>query len=230
MAKNAGPVASRAAQRRRRGPSAREEVKRGRRAANKAQTQRKIVAAALALFTSNGFEATTTKAIAKKAGIAEGTVFNYFRTKDDIALHFFEQEVEDAVGSVRSNVRLRNAPLEEKLFALIQRQLELLAPYERFIGNALVEALRPASGLNAFSHRSHALRHRYMAFVQELMEESLPKKKALPLARWAPDAFWVFYMVVLLFWLHDESPQKQSTLAFLDRSLKVGTSILERAL
>jgi AcrR family transcriptional regulator len=188
------------------------------------------VAAALGLFTSNGFEATTTKAIARKAGIAEGTIFNYFRTKDDIALHFFEQEVEDAVDHVRGSARLRNASLEEKLFALVQRQLELLAPYEAFIGNALVEALRPKSSLNVFSHRAHALRHRYMAFVQELMDESLPKKKAMPVAWWAPDAFWVLYMLVLLFWLHDESPHKQSTLALLDRSLKVGVPALERAL
>jgi AcrR family transcriptional regulator len=230
MARKKSISAPPTAQRPRRGPATGNDAKPGRRAANKAQTQRKIVAAALALFTSKGFEATTTKAIAKKAGIAEGTIFNYFRTKDDIALHFFEQEVEDAVDSVRGNVRMRNAPLDEKLFALIQRQLELLAPYEGFIGSAFVEALRPTSGLGVFSHRSHALRHRYMAFVQELMEESLPKKKALPLAGWAPDAFWVFYMVVLLFWLHDESPRKQSTLAFLDRSLKIGTSILKRAI
>ena len=212
----------------RRRPSTSDGAERGRRAENKAQTQRKIVAAALELFKSKGFAATTTKAIARKAGVAEGTVFNYFRTKDDIALYFFEQEVESAVDSVRASARLRRAPLEEKLFALIQRQLELLAPYERFIGSALVESLRPTSGLSVFSHRSHALRHRYMAFVQELMEESLPKKKGLPLALWAPDAFWIFYLVVILFWLHDDSRDKQSTLAFLDRSLKVGVTILER--
>jgi AcrR family transcriptional regulator len=200
-----------------------------RRAQHKEATRRRIVAAALKLFQSNGFEATTTKAIAQKAGIAEGTVFNYFKTKDDIALHFFEQEAEDAVAFVRAQPRLRKAPLEEKLFALIQRQLELLAPYERFIGSAFVEALRPASKLGAFSHGANAFRHRYMAFVQELMEESLPRKTLLPVGWWAPDAFWVFYLVALLFWLNDASPRKQHTLAFLDRSLKIGVAMLKRA-
>src|SRR5207237_6160498 len=104
----------------------------GRRAQNKAAIRKRIVTSALSLFQNRGFDTTTTKAIARKAGIAEGTVFNYFRTKEDIALHFFEQEVDQAIASVRNNPRLRKAPLEEKLFALVHRQLEFLAPYERF--------------------------------------------------------------------------------------------------
>jgi AcrR family transcriptional regulator len=201
----------------------------GRRVRNKAAIQQRIVASALALFQSKGFDATTTKAIARKAGIAEGTVFNYFRTKEDIALHFFEQEVDHAIANVRSSPRLRSAALEEKLFALIQSQLAYLAPYERFIGTALVEALRPASKLGFFSHKAQALRHRYMGFVQELFEESLSKKTLVPVNWWLPDAFWIYYLGALLFWLHDSSPRKQNTLAFLDSTLKIGVAIVKRA-
>src|SRR3984893_19239730 len=86
----------------------------GRRAQNKEAIRKRIVTAALNLFQTKGFEATTTRAIARKAGIAEGTVFNYFKTKEDIALHFFEQEVEQAIAEVRENPRLRKAPLQEK--------------------------------------------------------------------------------------------------------------------
>src|SRR5258707_8680323 len=129
----------------------------GRRAQNKAAIRKRIVTAALSLFQTKGFDATTTKAIARKAGIAEGTVFNYFRTKEDIALHFFEQEVDQAIAAVRDNPRLRKARLEEKLFALVHSQLEFLAPHERFIGAALIQALRPASKLGPFSVKSQAL-------------------------------------------------------------------------
>ena len=184
--------------------------------------------AALGLFQTKGFDAATTKEIARKAGIAEGTVFNYFRTKDDIALHFFEMEVDRAIETVRSKPRLRRAPLEEKLFALVESQLAYLAPYEKFIGSALVDSLRPASKLGVFSHRALALRHRYVGYVQELFEESLPKKTWLPVSWWAPDAFWLYYVGALLFWLHDESPRKENTLAFLDRTLKVGVAVLKR--
>src|SRR5438309_10111254 len=154
----------------------------GRRAQNKAAIRKRIVAAALSLVQTKGFDATTTKAIARKAGIAEGTVFNYFKSKDDIALHFFEQEVDQAMAAVRDNPRLRKAPLEEKLFTLVHSQLEFLAPYERFIGTALIHALKPASPLGPFSHRAQELRHRYLGFVEELFEESLPKNQHSPLS------------------------------------------------
>jgi AcrR family transcriptional regulator len=200
----------------------------GQRARSKEAIRKRIVTAALTLFQTKGFDATTTKAIARKAGIAEGTVFNYFRTKEDIALHFFEQEVDQAMASVRDNPRLRKAPLEEKLFALVHSQLEYLAPYEKFIGAAFIHALKPASPLGIFSHRAQELRHRYVGFVQELMAESLPGKRQNPLAFLAPEVFWIYYLGALLYWLHDESPGKQNTLAFLDRSLAVGVSVLKQ--
>lgn len=200
----------------------------GRRAQNKASIQQRIVRAALALFQAKGFEATTTKAIARQAGIAEGTVFNYFKTKEDIALHFFAQEVDHAIATVRGSQRLRRAPLEEKLFALVQSQLEFLAPYERFIGAAFIQALKPASPLGPFSHRAQELRHRYVGFVQELFAESLPMGRGSPLGWLAPDAFWIYYLGVLLYWLHDTSAGKQSTLAFLDRSLSIAVSLLRK--
>ena len=174
--------------------------------------------AALSLFQTRGFDATTTKAIARKAGIAEGTVFNYFKSKDDIALHFFEQEVDQAMAAVRDNPRLRKAPLEEKLFTLVHSQLEFLAPYERFIGTALIHALKPASPLGPFSHRAQELRHRYLGFVEELIEESIPKHRHSPLTFLAPEVFWIYYLGALLYWLYDSSEGKQNTLAFLDRS------------
>ncbi|MFN2576405.1 MAG: TetR family transcriptional regulator [Pyrinomonadaceae bacterium] len=208
--------------------AARIERPAGRRAQNKAAIRKRIVTAALSLFQSKGFDATTTKAIARKAGIAEGTVFNYFRTKEDIALHFFEQEVDQAIASVRENPRLRKAPLEEKLFALVHSQFEFLAPHEKFIGAAFIHALKPASPLGMFSHRAQELRHRYVGFVQELLDESLPKNQHSPLSFLAPEVFWIYYLGALLYWLHDSSPGKQHTLAFLDRSLSIGVSFLQQ--
>src|SRR4030095_2401140 len=200
----------------------------GRRAQNKQAIRSRIVKAALNLFQNKGFDGTTTRAIARKAGIAEGTVFNYFRTKEDIALYFFEQEVAHAVAAVRDNPRLRKAPLEEKLFALVQSQLEYLAPYERFIGAALLHALKPTSGLGPFSHRAMELRHRYLGFVEDLIEESIPKQKQNPLAFLAPEVFWIYYVGTLLYWLYDSSEGKQNTLAFLDRSLTIGVTLLRK--
>src|ERR1043165_4069351 len=201
----------------------------GKRAQNKEAVRGRILHAALSLFQSKGFDATTTKEIARKAKIAEGTVFNYFETKDDIALYFLELEVDHAIAAVRKNKRLETAPVEEKLFALVQAQIEFLEPHERFIGAAFVHALRPGSKIG-FSVEAMALRDRYLAFVDELIATSYAPGR-LPVLPWfAPHAFWGFYIGALLYWLHDTSPGKQSTLAFLDRSLKIGVRVLQGGL
>ena len=51
----------------------------------------RIYDAALALFRSKGFEATTVDQIARKAQVAKGTVFNFFPTKGAILLHYYEE-------------------------------------------------------------------------------------------------------------------------------------------
>src|SRR2546421_1011449 len=86
----------------------------GKRAQNKAAIRKRIVTAALSLFQTKGFDATTTRAIARKAGIAEGTVFNYFRTKEDIALHFFDQRSEEHTSELQSRSDLVCRLLLEK--------------------------------------------------------------------------------------------------------------------
>lgn len=62
----------------------------GRRAPDKKQA---ILRAASRLFAERGFERTTTKLIAREAGVAEGTIFLYFPTKRDILIALLEKLV-----------------------------------------------------------------------------------------------------------------------------------------
>lgn len=49
--------------------------------------KKKVLLAALDLFSNNGFHATTTANIAKNAGVSEGTIYKYFKSKDDLLSH-----------------------------------------------------------------------------------------------------------------------------------------------
>jgi len=51
---------------------------------NLPEKEEKILQAAIKVFSEKGFSASTTSEIAKNAGIAEGTIFRYFKTKKDI--------------------------------------------------------------------------------------------------------------------------------------------------
>src|SRR6516164_1531228 len=138
----------------------------GKRSENKEKTRRAILQAALVLFAQKGFYTTTTKAISRKAKIAEGTLFNYFQTKEDLALYFFEQELSGVSDWFRRDKRVQNAHLPEKLFAIIHRFLDRLSPYEEFIGAVYLRALQPSSKLSPLSLQSQEHNLRYLRFIR----------------------------------------------------------------
>lgn len=46
--------------------------------------EKRILEAAISISVEKGFSSTTTSEIAKRAGVAEGTIFRYFKTKKEI--------------------------------------------------------------------------------------------------------------------------------------------------
>lgn len=62
----------------------------------KQQTRRAIEAAAIKLFSRNGFESTSMEEIATAAGIGKSTIYGYFTAKDEIFLHYCDDRLIDA--------------------------------------------------------------------------------------------------------------------------------------
>lgn len=50
------------------------------------EKQKRIIQAAIETFAEKGFSATSTNEIAKKAGVAEGTIFRHYKTKKDLLI------------------------------------------------------------------------------------------------------------------------------------------------
>ena len=72
----------------------------GLRERKKRQTRALIAAAARRLFSDRGFDAVTVAEVARAADVSEGTVYNYFPTKEDLfygGMEAFEAELVDAV-------------------------------------------------------------------------------------------------------------------------------------
>lgn len=200
----------------------------GRREENREKTKRAILQAALELFSRKGFFRTATKEISRRAGIAEGTLFNYFRTKEDLALYFFEEEVSALIEWFRKEVRLRRAALPERLFAIVHRHLERIRPYEEFIGAVYLRALQPVSRLNPLRLESQELSLRYLRFIRDVLSEAADRGEIPDVGDIGAYIFGLYHLAIITYWLHDRSSGKENTLALLDRSLKLAANFLKK--
>src|SRR3989442_15325829 len=64
-------------------------------------TRQRLVHAALELFTARGYETTTTAEIARKAGVAEGTIYRHFQSKQHLLNELYRGAARWAVRLVR---------------------------------------------------------------------------------------------------------------------------------
>ena len=80
----------------------------------KIETKNKIFEVSGRLFKEKGFENTTVDEITKEAGIAKGTFFNYFSTKEALLLYFGEKK-EELVYDLIENETMKNIPTKEKI-------------------------------------------------------------------------------------------------------------------
>ncbi|MDE4543277.1 TetR/AcrR family transcriptional regulator [Thermoanaerobacterium sp. R66] len=93
-------------------------------------TEEKIINASIELFSEKGFDSTKTSEIAKNAGIAEGTIFRYFKTKKDIlmsivtkAIQFFSEKF---IVLPLNKVLHSEKPEEEILADLLKDRYEMI--------------------------------------------------------------------------------------------------------
>jgi AcrR family transcriptional regulator len=198
------------------------------RASKKESTKERILDAALEMFRKHGLHGTTTKRISSKAGIAEGTLFNYFKTKEDLALFFFQREIHSLIEWYHGEKRLREAPLSEKLFAIIHRQLEYLAVSENFIGEVFFRALEPKSRLSPLSLESQELRVKYLKFIRDVLAEATENGEIPPVGDLGAHVVGLFYLGIVAHWLNDLTPGKQRTLALLDRGLQWAVRLVRK--
>src|ERR1041384_3860788 len=84
-----------------------------------------ILRAATRVFASNGYFNAKVADIAREAGVADGTVYLYFKSKEEILHSIFDRSVEEAVSEARKQLETVAAP-REKLRRIARLHLERL--------------------------------------------------------------------------------------------------------
>lgn len=83
----------------------------------------RILEAAVKVFAEQGFFQSTVSQIAKEAGVADGTIYLYFKNKDDILVQFFSYKTKQVFARFREDVDKADNAID-KLRNLIRRHLE----------------------------------------------------------------------------------------------------------
>ncbi len=79
----------------------------------------KILQAAIKVFSEKGFYNSRVSEIAKEANVADGTIYLYFRNKDDILISLFEEEFGKIVRNMRAALEKETDALQKiKRFAI----------------------------------------------------------------------------------------------------------------
>jgi TetR/AcrR family fatty acid metabolism transcriptional regulator len=85
----------------------------------------RILGAAERIFARHGFFAARVSEIAKEAGVADGTIYLYFKSKDELLISWFENRMKQVNEELRAAIADR-APAEQ-LRAFIRAYLQLVS-------------------------------------------------------------------------------------------------------
>ena len=105
----------------------------------------RILRAAVKVFARSGFYAARVSEVAKAAGVADGTIYLYFKSKDELLVSLFEDRVEKLLAYMREELP-KQGTAPEKLRRVIELQLGLLEG-ERDLAEVITIILRQSTKL-----------------------------------------------------------------------------------
>jgi AcrR family transcriptional regulator len=181
------------------------------------KTKELIYTTAISLFQEVGFEEATMRMIASKAGVALGSAYYYFQTKEDIVLHFYQISQEYAKKNSEAYCQ-SNKDFKLRIKNIILFRIEYFSNYQKFISVLAKRAGDPNHRLSPFSEETSGVRIEAIQIIREAMETSnqkLPKEVALHL----PELLWLYQMGILYFWIYDSNKTGNRHLLVIDESL-----------
>jgi AcrR family transcriptional regulator len=211
-------------------------------AQQKERVRAKIQRSAERLFRKHGFNAATTRQIATAAGVAAGTVFNYFPTKDDLGLALLERSFELARQDCQEH-RRGDESLAEDLFAYLWSCLKHLRPNRVFAGEVLQRATTFGAAINhsattsisdkgsaPITGKGNRNTQPYelspidasgnlsrFGFLRPI-EEILSRHGIVPLAL-DEHLFSALWLGIVGFWSKDKSANQEDSMVVVDRSM-----------
>lgn len=125
------------------------------------KTKRKIFEASMKLFAEKGYDATSIEEITATVGVAKGTLYYHFSSKEEI----FNFLVEEGIKLLQNSIDIKTSKLPnyiDKLKAIILIQIKIVVKYEDIITILLTQFL----GKKARNQKCQKLVYEYINKIE----------------------------------------------------------------
>jgi len=136
-------------------------------AEHKTKKRDRIIEAAVKVFAEKGFFTANVSDVAREAGVADGTIYLYFKNKDDVLISLFEHKMDGILQQFRERLQGIDDPLQ-KLEYFIQIYFEIIKNDKRLAEVFQVE-LRQSSKFLKDYHNQKFLD--YLNMIAEILSE-----------------------------------------------------------
>src|SRR5207249_173332 len=91
-----------------------------------ARTKAHLLAAAVRLFSAQGYEQTTLQQIAEEAGMTKGALYHHFQSKEDVLRHVHDEVIEEVIAASQPVIDADLPPAEalRELIVVHLREIE----------------------------------------------------------------------------------------------------------
>ena len=121
------------------------------------------------IFLKKGFQETSMREIAEAAGLGKSTLYDYFKTKDEILVYFFEDQLNDMTEEAQS-IALQNLSADKRLRQVMEKYLENLRANRNLFLKLSLESQR----LKLESQKQvQEKRHAYQDLIRALIDEGI---------------------------------------------------------
>ena len=185
----------------------------------------KILQSAVDLIIEKGFENASLREMAKNAGVSNPTIYNYFPSKEKLLYAYIEQKHKETIDIIHNIEDFHTYTLREQLQTLIETELELYLEDREFIIQ-IADMVFHSSGFKVSAlYETNGL---FIDTVEEMLNISIEagEIQAPPLREHMPKLFWDYYIMVVAYWVKDDSEMFENTTQFIDHSLGLVESVL----
>ncbi len=127
----------------------------------------RILQAAVNIFAEKGFYKAKISEIAREAGVADGTIYLYFKNKDDILIQLFEEEMDRMIQAMREEISPLRDPLE-KLKVFVRRHMGVVEANPRLAEVIQVELRQSNKFVKNYTNRKF---QEYLNVLEEIIRE-----------------------------------------------------------